>query len=244
MSQERSPRIIVFIDESGTPVETEKLFSCGAVWASPCTWKGCQQPLRFTIDEMRKRIGQEKGRMPPEIKYHDHSDMAEDLIEVALASVESDRSIVRSGHPWAGSTIVFGTASSHPATVKALRPQQTDSELGRQLRLTCIASLLEPFAVYSGSKEIDAAVVFDSDVWKTPIEQSDPGLVRSISNERVSLSLFYETSVSVPGLQLADLVAGMNRAFRLHSHHPRGFEFIQKRLLKHIQFKDVQIGDY
>lgn len=238
------PRIIVFIDESGTPVKSEKLFSCGAVWCMPRTWKGCQQPLRYTVDEMRKLVADTRGRMPAEIKYHDHSDAAENLIEHGVTCVGSDCSITQSGHPWVGSAIAFGSAYSLPATEKALHPDLSDSALGNQIRLSSVVSLLRPLIVYKCDKRIDVDIVLDSDVWRRSIEKFDPGLVGSISNSLVSATIHYEKSVSVPGLQMADLIAGMNRGFLLHEKHPKGHDFIQKRLLRHITFKEKELADY
>lgn len=229
-------RILVCIDDSGTPVATEKLFSCGAVWCAPITETGCQEPLRYTVDHIRRRISEElRCPIPREISHHDHEKVAASLFVEGYGVVMQDKSIRKSDHPWDTHPLAFSKVNYNPQTEMKIYPELTDEELGNQMRVRAVANLLRPLTLFSGDEQLDVTVILDDHVWKKAVDVYDPDLQESISNAKINQTVDYGKSSSVPGLQIADLVAGINRHYLMTTDGKTAYRTIESSELHRIR---------
>ena len=229
-------RILVFIDESGNPFENEIAFSTAAVWCAVERPEGREKPLKPTIDSMMqyfRDIG--KNEWAKEIHHRDYPDeYAEYMLFHALEKVRSDNTILRDGSYWDGSPLRFTVADVNPYAINRLLPEMNCQMLGNHCRLSTLGNLLRPFYTYVGVEEIKADIIFDSEVWRSVIQRYDPGLNKIINNSRITVRMYWCKSSNTPGLQIADLAAGINRQYIYLSRQKAGYRLIQANALNRI----------
>jgi hypothetical protein len=235
-------RIFAFIDESGNPFENEIVFSTAAAWCVVARPEGREKPLESTIDSLKQYlIDVGKGKWSREIRHHElPEDLAEYLLFLAMDKAKSDDSISRGEAFWSGPPLTFTTTNQNPSALKALIPDATPQMLGNYIRLNALGNLLRPLSVYRGIGEIQIDIVLDSRVWSKCIERFDPNLKRVISGRKVERRIHYCSSAVTPGLQIADLAAGINRKYLLESKQKTGYRLLQSNALNAIVLKSAQ----
>jgi len=232
-------RIIVFIDESGNPFDSEIAFATAAVWCAIDAPSGREKPLESTVDSM-KRYLIDDGKMRWAREIH-HRGMPDDYVEylmfMAMNRARTDNTILRNPIYWDRAPMRFTMSVSNPHAVRCLNPEMTAQGLGRFTRLSALGNLLRPFCMYQGTADIRADLILDAEVWENVIERSDPGLSRTIDNSRVNPHLYYCKSSKTPGLQIADLAAGIARQYYLKATQKAAFRLLQSNEL--IRFRCV-----
>ena len=227
------PRIFIFIDESGNPFENEIAFSTAAVWCAVERPEGREKPLKPTIDSLIQYL-RDYGRIAwtREIHHRELPDeYSEYLLFLAIDAARSDNTILRDGTFWDGAPIMFSIATDNPCAVKAFNPEMTRQILGNRSRLNALGNLLRPLCIYDGNEDIRVDIILDAEVWKNCINKYDRRLENTINNERIHPEIYFCRSSNTPGLQIADLVAGINRRFILHSRQKIGYRLIQNNIL-------------
>jgi hypothetical protein len=232
-------RILVFIDESGTPNETETMFSVAAVWCAPKTHSGSQSTLRYSVENLKVRVRELDGVFPQELKFSACSHCADDLFTLLGRISLEDFSIHSKVHPWNGPPLVFTTALANcraesvlPITGSTTRKRTP--ELGNIIRARLLAESLRPICIYSEQEGLEISVILDDFVWNKALKYFGPHLEKVVANSFVDLSFSSEKSSRTPGLQIADLVAGATRRFTITARNEAAFRMIGERTLHHL----------
>lgn len=233
----------MFIDESGTPCPSERAFVAAAIWCLPNSKGGCQEVLRYSVDRMRFLIKERIGKLPHELKFSAGlARYADDLLSLLLDdAVLKDRSVIcNEGFPL-GCPIRFSSSSIicsyEVIALTGTKANRVVPDYGRTLRARVMPELLLPAIMYDGRRDIQLDIVFDESIWHTIEEPYGSNLSQLISNNRISRSLDYRKSSSIPGLQLADLIAGMIRNHLLSGGNPGSFSAIQDARIIHFSKK-------
>jgi hypothetical protein len=236
------PRIFVFIDESGNPFENEIVFSTAAAWCIVTRSEDRGRPLKSTVDSMKQYlVDLGKGKWAREIRHHElPDDLAEYLLFLAADKAKSDETISREEVFWSGPPLTFTTTSQNPSAIKVLLPDMNPQLLGNYVRLNALGNLLRPLSIYEGINEIRVEISLDSRIWSKCIERYDPNLNRIIRSRRVHRRIRFCNSAVTPGLQIADLAAGINRKYLLESRQKNGFRFLQSNALNAISLKNAR----
>ena len=233
-------RILVFIDESGTPCPTERAFVAAAVWCLPSGEGGCQQTLRYSIDRMREFIKDRTGKHPHELRFSAGlARYADDLTSLLMTDATlKDRSIIRrDGFPL-DNPLRFSTSSTI-CTAEIIRNSgRIGPVFGNELRARTIPDIMHSAMMYRGRVDLRLDIVFDENIWRTVEKAYGCNLKNLIPNDRISVSVEYRKSSSVPGLQLADLVAGITRNHLLNGENSRSFRMIQDARVFHFSERD------
>ena len=231
-------RILVFIDESGNPWRGEDTFTAAACWCVPATKEGIVSVLRYTLDETRRKVEKLTGKLPREIHYSDGlRRYAEPLVSTIIEKSPEDSSIVRkdSDHPWSKHPLGCSTAIFTPVAESAT---MTDEEFPNILRARALLSLLRPLVVYGGSQSFEVSVVLDDDCWKKSLDLCSS--IKDIASKKgVAISFSCEKSVRIPGLQIADLMAGITRDYYRNGIAEDAFRIIEKLNIRHLGAKVV-----
>ena len=232
-------RIFVFIDESGNPFEGEIVFSTAAAWCVVERREERGGALESTVDSMKQYLVEMgKREWAKEIRHHEMpDDLAEYLLFLAIDKAKSDCTISRKEIYWNGPPLTFTTASQNPSALRYLFPEMNSHLLGNYIRLSTLGNLLRPFSVYGGKDEIQVEIVLDSRVWSKSIEKYDPDLKRTVGSRKIHRRIRYSNSAVTPGLQIADLAAGINRKFHLGSSQRNGYRLLQSNALNALSLK-------
>lgn len=235
-------RIFVFIDESGNPFENEVVFSTAAAWCVVTRSEDRGKPLKSTVDSMKQYLVElGKGKWAREIRHHElPDDLAEYLLFLAADKAKSDETISREEVFWSGPPLTFTTTSQNPSAVKVLIPDMNPQLLGNYIRLNALGNLLRPLSIYEGISEIWVDISLDSRIWSKCIERYDPDLKRIIRSREVHRRIRFCNSAVTPGLQIADLAAGINRKFLIESRQKNGFRFLQSNALNALSPNNVR----
>lgn len=229
-------RIVVFIDESGNPFQDEYTFSSGAVWCAVERSEGREKPLESTIDSIRQYLRESgKARWAREIHHLDlPDDCAEYLLFLAIERSRYDRTIIRDESFFKISPIAFTYNADNPRAIKILNPGMDERMLGNTCRLNALGNLLRPLCGYRGEASLYVDIILDSEVWRSCIERYDPLLRNTINNARICQRIYCSRSKKTPGLQIADIVAGINRQYTMNSRQIIGFRLLQAHALNRI----------
>lgn len=230
-------RIIVYIDESGNPFENEIAFSTAAVWCVVEKPEGREKPLKPTVDSMKQYL-RDHGKMEWAQEIHHHrlpDEYSEYLLFQAISLSRRDRTILREGVFWERSPIAFTIAIDNPRSVKAFDHSMTQQVLGNRTRLSALGNLLRPLSLYEGPERIRAELILDSEVWKKCVERYDSGLKGIVGNQRIDPAIHFCRSSITPGLQIADLAAGINRQFIINSRQESGYRLLQANILNRLR---------
>lgn len=229
-------RIFVFVDESGNPFENEIAFSTAAVWCVVEKPEGREKPLKPTVDSMRQYL-RDYGKMEWAQEIHHHrlpDEYSEYLLFQAISLSRRDRTIMREGIFWERSPIAFTITIDNPRAIKAFNYGMTQQILGNRTRLSALGNLLRPLSIYEGSDSVQVELILDAEVWKKCIEKYDAGLKRTIGNQRIDPAIHFCRSSITPGLQIADLAAGINRQFTIHAKQESGYRLLQANILNRL----------
>lgn len=230
-------RIIVYIDESGNPFENEIAFSTAAVWCVVEKPEGREKPLKPTVDSMKQYL-RDHGKMEWAQEIHHHrlpDEYSEYLLFQAISLSRRDRTILREGIFWERSPVAFTMAIDNPRAVKAFDHSMTQQVLGNRTRLGALGNLLRPLSIYEGPEHIRAELILDSEVWKKCVERYDAGLKKTIGNQRIDPAIHFCRSSITPGLQIADLAAGINRQFIINARQESGYRLLQANILNRLR---------
>lgn len=204
-------RLLIFVDESGTTSETEHNITLASVWCAPLTKEGYQSALKFTVDEVKAEINQTIGSWPKEIHFsrglRRHADA---LFEKAIASSCQDTTIYKKDLPWNGRPLAFRTAACCPR-IESTLPGYDKKTFHKNLRARGVISLLMPLLAHSGNPKIEASVILDAEVWNDAVSICEACLKGPLDANSVTVTFSCESSRRVPGLQIADLTAGVFR---------------------------------
>ena len=226
-------RVCIFIDESGNPFANEIAFSTAAVWCIPSLSSGRDKPLASTVDSMKQYlIDDHKHKWAREIHHRGMPDeFVEFLLFMALNEARIDNTILKEGYYWDKSPIRFTMSIGNPFAFKCMNPNIDSQQLGNLMRLFALGNLLRPLCIYLGPEEIFADIVLDAEVWKGVIERYDPGIKRTINNLKIHNAIYYSKSAKTPGLQIADLAAGIVRQHLLKATQSAGYKLLQSNEL-------------
>lgn len=204
-------RLLIFIDESGTTSETEHNLTLASAWCVPTTKEGYQSVLRFTADEAKAEIRQTTGSWPNEIHFSSGLMRCVDTIfEKVVASSYQDNSIHRNDLPWTGKPLAYRTVAYCPKIEFSLKGYDKNT-FHKNLRARGIISLLMPLLSHNGRPNIEASVILDANVWGEAVSICRECLNGPLSANSVAVTFSCEDSNRVPGLQIADLAAGIVR---------------------------------
>ena len=229
-------RILVFIDESGNPFDNEIAFSTAAVWCVVEKPEGRERPLKPTLDSMKQYL-RDHGKIEWAKEIHHHrlpDEYSEYLLFQAISLSRRDGTIMREGTFWERSPIIFTITTDNPRAVKAIDHRISPHTLGNRTRLNALGNVLRPLSIYEGVRGIQVELILDAEVWKKSIERYDPGLKVTIGNQRIDASIHFCRSSITPGLQIADLVAGINRQFTIHARQESGYRLLQSNILNRL----------
>jgi hypothetical protein len=232
-------RIFIFIDESGNPFESEVVFSTAAAWCVVERPEDRGRPLKSTVDSMKQYlVDMGKRKWAEEIRHHElPDDLSEYLLFLAADKAKSDETISREEIFWNGPPLTFTIASQNPSAIKLLLPDMNPQVLGNYVRLNALGNLLRPLSIYKGIDEMQVDISLDSRIWSKCIERYDPGFKKILRSRRVHRKINFCNSALTPGLQIADLAAGINRRYLLESRQKNGFRFLQSNALNAISLR-------
>jgi len=196
---------------------------------------GAPKVLRSTTIELRNTLGGLIGKTPTELKYsHSAGKYVGQLLPDAVSRASYDSTVLSSHRVWDKGSIAFTTSAVsiicescfHRGVQSKGRP---DPDFPNWLRARSVVSLLGPLFTYDSDETLEVAIVFDETIWKKSVEQFLGKNMETISDiNNVSLRPVYENSKKIPGLQLADLVAGTTRDYLNDSNNGDAFDFIQR----------------
>ena len=228
---QRMSEVLVFVDESGDSCPSQALFSVGAVWCSPksASKHNTLAPTHQTLmDKAFELTGQHRKELSHSEGLAPHDDA---LFDEFLESIKVDRSIHHNEKPWSGFPLKFTVASACPRLEVRMAK---NPDYGNQTRARCLIEALSPLNHYSGNDGIQAEVVLDEIVWRRALSYCGDEFAGPQCPENLSFHFTYEKSHRMPGLQLADLVAGVNRHFLLTSESACAHRILEQHRLYHI----------
>ncbi len=225
-------RVLIYIDESGSPYKGERLFLGSAVWCAPTSNDGVQTTLRYTIDQIRSMVGKCNKKIPKEIHYSDGlRRMATEIVNLTFQKAYEDKTIRRNDLLWKNHPLANTTSFCNPRIEWELT---REDDISNRMRARMISELLQPQFTFNGKFRLDVDVVLDSECWKISVDQVAESLKRLIGENNVHIKFFCEDSKKVPGLQLADVFAGVSRHYRLERDVGEAFELINGKSIFHV----------
>jgi len=233
--------VSIFVDESGDSCPTQRLFSVGAVWCSPRSLSN-QHTLGFTHKAlMAKALALTGNHNRKELSHSEglalHDD---DLFYEMSLKVPVDASVNQKDKPWTGFPLKFTTSIAHPTLETRM---SSSREAGNQIRARCLMQVLHPLTVYRGNAKIEAEVVLDDVVWAKAVAYCGDDFESPRIAKNLSFHFTYEKSLRIPGLQVADLVAGMNRHYCLTAENQSAHAFVDQNTLRHLEVKALFVEE-
>ncbi|MDH4123321.1 MAG: DUF3800 domain-containing protein [Thermoplasmata archaeon] len=230
--------ICIFIDESGNPFANEIAFSTAAVWCVQAPSSRRDKPLSSTVDSLKQYlIDDHKVKWAREIHHRGMPDeFAEFLLFMAMNKARTDPTIQKEGCFWDRSPVRFTMSIDNPCAFKLLNPEIDSQKLGNLIRLSALGNLLRPLCICQNTEKILADIILDAEIWKSAIDRYDPYLKRTIDNPSIETRLYYSKSAKTPGLQIADLAAGIIRQHHLKSTQNAGYKLLLSNELVQIKF--------
>lgn len=218
-------RLMVYIDESGTTSEQEQSITLASVWCAPITKEGYLSVLKYTTDMVKNQIEKLTGKRPNEIHFASGLNRYSDsLFDTTIDSSIEDTSIHKRDLPWIGRPIAFRTVTFSPILEAALPGK--DKHFHKNLRARGIIASLMPLLMYNGDQKIEASVILDDNIWGGALEVCEDCLKKSVDHGSVALSFSCESSRRVPGLQIADLAAGIVRHHLIDGSGNKAFNML------------------
>lgn len=197
-----------------------------SAWCAPITREGYQSVLKFSADEVKTEISKMSGSWPKEIHFASglrrHGNT---LFEKAIVSSLQDTTIHKNGLPWNGWPLAFRTVAYCPE-VESILPGYDKRTFHKNLRARGIISLLMPLILYNGNLRIEASVILDTEIWKDAVSICEARLKGPLRTSSVELAFSCENSDRVPGLQIADLAAGIFRHYLIDGSCEKAFSLL------------------
>jgi len=214
---------MVYIDESGTTSELEQSITLASVWCAPITKEGHLSVLKYTADMVKNEIEVSTGKWPNEIHFSSGlRRFSDSLVDTAIDSSVRDSSIHKKDLPWMGRPIAFRAVTFSPLLEAALPGK--DTHFHKNLRARGIIALLMPLLLYSDEIKIEVSVILDDEVWNGALNVCKACLKKAVDHSSVSLAFSCESSGRVPGLQIADLAAGVVRQHLIDGSGKKAFD--------------------
>lgn len=215
------------------------MFSTAAAWCVVDRREERGGAFESTVDSMKQYLVEmDKRKWAKEIRHHElPDDLAEYLLFLAVDKAKSDCTISNEKTYWEGPPLTFTTTNQNPSALRHLFPEMSSHLMGNYIRLSTLANLLRPISLYKGKDEIRVEIVLDSRVWSKCIEKYDPNLKRTIGSKKVHRRIRYSNSAVTPGLQIADLAAGINRKYLLGSVQRNGYRLLQSNMLNALSLR-------
>lgn len=225
---------MAFIDESGTTDVTETVFTTAAVWCMPSNRDGVQKVLNYTAECIKNEIKDEMGEIPKEIHHskglHRFSDR---LLEIAHEKCFEDYSIEKRDMRLIQQPIMYNYNIVNPS-VESVLPGYDSKSYGNDARVRAIARSLQPLFLYGGEEPIEAEVILDDEVWSKAVSLCSPPITKALNGNNVKVHFSCYDSAKIPGIQLADIAAGVLRRFQKYGEERKAYEIIGKRTITHI----------
>lgn len=227
-------RLMVFIDESGTTDVTESVFTTAAVWCMPSNRGGAQKVLGYTTERIKDEIKAEMGGRPNEIHHsgglHRFSDR---LLEIVHRDCYDDFSIEKRNLRLIQQPIMYSCNFVNPS-IEAILPEYDSKTYGNIVRARAIAKSLQPLFMYGGEEPIEAEVILDDKVWSKAVSMCSRPITEALNGNKVHIQFSCHDSMKIPGVQLADLAAGVSHSFQREGKERKAYELIGKRTIIHI----------
>jgi hypothetical protein len=207
-------RLIIYIDESGTPNPQETLFATASVWCVPIRKSGYQNTFSYTVSQLRSLLKERHNKSVDEIHFQNGlTPYALELLTAAHDLVIEDHSIDKTISPWNGHPLGYRTTECSPEAESILVGNNPDYY--NALRARSIIHMLTPLLTCRKAAQVEASIILDSEVWKKSLDLCSGQIERMLGRESVKIDFSCESSSKVPGLQIADLVAGITRKSHL-----------------------------
>lgn len=235
-------RLIVFVDESGTTAETEENFTLASVWCAPTTKEGYQTVLRPTVDATRLFVKQLTGDEPKELHFAAGLKRNCDPIHERLTKCSyEDSTIFRKNLLWPGRPLAYRFLVSSPK-IEAILPGYDKRLFHKNFRARGIISLLMPLLLYQDNPTIEVSVILDAEIWKESIVICEECLKNGLSNGHVAVSFSCENSSRVPGLQIADIAAGIVRHHSMDTRKIYAYDEIVNATIHRLEGQTIVKG--
>lgn len=208
------------------------MFLGSAVWCAPTSNDGIQSTLRYTVDQIRSLVGKCNRKMPREIHYSDGlRRKATEIVSTTFQKAYEDNSIRKKDLLWQNHPLASTTSFFNPQIEWDL---VKEDDISNRMRARMISEMLQPLFTFSGGFRLDVDVVLDSECWKISVDHVAESLKRLTSENNVHLKFFCEDSKKIPGLQLADVFAGVSRHYRLERDVGEAFDIINSKSIFHV----------
>lgn len=132
-----------------------------------------------------------------------------EIVTAAHALALEDETIIRENLPWNGHPLGYSTAIFSPEGEYVLAGRGPDYY--NAFRARAMISVLIPLLTCKKAAQIEASIILDAEPWKRALSLCSEHLENILGRESVSIDFSCESSSRVPGLQMADLVAGITR---------------------------------
>ncbi len=208
------------------------MFLGSAVWCAPTSNDGIQSTLRYTVDQIRSLVGKSNRKMPREIHYSDGlRRKATEIVSTTFQKAYEDNSIRKKDLLWQNHPLASTTSFFNPQIEWELAKED---DISNRMRARMISEMLQPLFTFNSGFRLDVDVVLDSECWKISLDHVAESLKRLTSENNVHLKFFCEDSKKIPGLQLADVFAGVSRHYRLERYVGEAFEIINSKSIFHV----------
>ncbi len=198
-----------------------------------------QKVLRYTTDCIKYRIQEEMGSWPSEIHHSDglHR-LSDDLLAVACGECFNDFSIEKRNLRLIQQPIMYNCATLNPM-IEATLPEYDSKTYGNSARARAIAAILQPLFVCGDEGRIETEIILDDKVWSKPVSMCSKSITETLERNNVHVQFFCHDSAKIPGLQLADLTAGVIHSFQVSGREREAHELIKDRFIAHIGARRV-----
>ncbi|MCE5295682.1 MAG: DUF3800 domain-containing protein [Euryarchaeota archaeon] len=204
----------MYIDESGRPTPDQMTFAASAIYCLPNYRECAHNILGRTLEQLKDFLETETGKRPDELHFSEGSKRyAAGLCEILTSQSHHDYSIRGPGVLWERDRIKNSHAIFTPAIEYFKDIPRPD--FGNHLRAKAIGMLLRPLIIYDGESDMHVDVILDDDIWMKSIDIIKKQLGQI--NNHVRFNYSCQKSNKIPGLQIADLCAGVVR-----SYHDKG----------------------
>lgn len=167
--------------------------------------------MRYTQDQVRLKIEELAGKMPGEIHYSNGlRRYSKEIMNTVYQKTLEDDSIVKKDYLWARHPVASSISVFKPEIEHNISPS---ADFPNILRARTLVALLMPLLSYQDGKALDVSVILDADCWKKGLGLCSAKLVEICKASNIAISFSCEASNRVPGLQIADLFAGVTRDY-------------------------------
>lgn len=153
------------------------------------------------------------------------------MIETVSTKSLEDNSIIKKDHPWSKHPLGNSIAVYNPKLESEIAPHD---DFPNVLRARAISSLLQPLLNYNGSIGLDVSIILDSDCWKKSLSYCSDAIEEALRYSDVTISFSCENSKKAPGLQIADLIAGISKNYFKDPSLIEPYGMIARNTIHHI----------